>query len=123
MQPSREVGRFDNGFGGFPWEFSSFSLLHAMCHTGGAADAGAFAVNGVAAMDVVPREWAQMEFAACELGDKRRTKRLIKAAEQVLARPDASTPEQIESWSDCKALYRLMDCDDVSSRILARFTF
>ncbi len=65
-------------------------------------------------MDVVPQEWAQMEFADCELGDRRRTQRLIKAATQVLARPDGSTPEQIESWSDCKALYRLMDCDDVS---------
>jgi hypothetical protein len=65
-------------------------------------------------MDVVPQEWAQMEFSACELGDRRRTNRLIKAATQVLARPDGSTPEQIESWSDCKALYRLMDCDDVS---------
>lgn len=65
-------------------------------------------------MDVVPQEWAQMEFSECELGDQRRTQRLIKAATQVLARPDGSTPEQIESWSDCKALYRLMDCDDVS---------
>jgi hypothetical protein len=65
-------------------------------------------------MDVVPGEWAQREFSECQLGDKRRTERLIKAAGQVLARPDGSTPRQIESWSDCKALYRLMDCEDVS---------
>lgn len=65
-------------------------------------------------MDVVPGEWAQMEFSQCDLGDKRRTERLIQAAAQVLSRPDASTPEQFESWSDCKALYRLMDCEDVS---------
>ena len=65
-------------------------------------------------MDVVPAQWAQGEFAQCELGDKRRTKRLIKAAAQVLARPDGSTPDQLEAWSDCKAFYRLMDCDDVS---------
>ncbi|WP_437191315.1 IS4/Tn5 family transposase DNA-binding protein [Planctomicrobium sp. SH527] len=65
-------------------------------------------------MDVVPQEWAAMEFSTCQLGDKRRTDRLIKAAAQVLARPDGSTPRQIESWSDCKALYRLMDCEEVS---------
>jgi hypothetical protein len=65
-------------------------------------------------MDVVPQEWAEMEFSLCELGDQRRTQRLIKAATQVLARPDGSTPRQIESWSDCKALYRLMESDDVS---------
>ena len=65
-------------------------------------------------MDVVPQEWAVLEFSECQLGDQRRTDRLIKAAGQILARPDGSTPRQIESWSDCKALYRLMDCDDVS---------
>lgn len=65
-------------------------------------------------MDVVPQEWAQMEFSACELGDQRRTDRLVKSAAQVLARPDGSTPDQIEAWSDCKAFYRLMDCEDVS---------
>lgn len=65
-------------------------------------------------MDVVPGEWAQMEFSECELGDRRRTNRLIKAAGDVLARPDGSTPDQFESWSDCKALYRLMDCEDVN---------
>jgi len=66
-----------------------------------------------AAMDVVPQEWAVMEFSQCELGDKRRTDRLVKAAAFLLARPDVSTPDQIESWADCKAFYRLMDCDDV----------
>lgn len=65
-------------------------------------------------MDVVPESWAALEFSECQLGDKRRTKRLVKAAAQVLARPDGSTPQQTESWSDCKALYRLMECDDVS---------
>lgn len=55
-----------------------------------------------------------MEFSACELGDQRRTDRLVKSAAQVLSRPDGSTPDQIEAWSDCKAFYRLMDCEDVS---------
>lgn len=59
-------------------------------------------------------EWAQATFGECELGDPRRTRRLIKIAVQVAARPDGSTPEQTESWGDCKAAYRLFDQDDVT---------
>jgi hypothetical protein len=40
--------------------------------------------------------------------------RLVKLAEQVAARPDGSTPDQTESWADCKAAYRLFDNPDVS---------
>lgn len=65
-------------------------------------------------MDVNPGSWAEMEFGTCELGDRRRTQRLVKVGAQALARPDGSSPEQTESWADCKALYRLMDCDEVS---------
>ena len=35
-------------------------------------------------------------------------------AAQAAARPDGSTPDQTETWSDCKAVYRLMDCDEVT---------
>ncbi|MCC9607710.1 IS4 family transposase [Blastopirellula sp. JC732] len=55
-----------------------------------------------------------MEFSECELGDKRRTQRLISTAAKTLAWPDGSSTKQTETWADCKALYRLMDCDDVS---------
>jgi len=60
------------------------------------------------------KEWAQVTFGGCQLGDRRRAKRLTKLAEQAAARPDGSTPEQTESWGDCKAAYRLFDQDDVS---------
>jgi hypothetical protein len=60
------------------------------------------------------KEWAQVTFGECELGDQRRTNRLVKVAEQVAARPDGSTPAQTESWGDCKAAYRLFDQDDVT---------
>jgi len=33
---------------------------------------------------------------------------------QVAARPDGSTPEQTETWSDCKAAYRLFDREEVT---------
>lgn len=60
------------------------------------------------------KAWAQVTFGECELGDVRRTRRLVTLAEQAAARPDGSTPDQTESWGDCKAAYRLFDQDDVS---------
>lgn len=63
---------------------------------------------------VDPAIWAEEQFGACDLGDLRRAKRLVEIARQAAARPDGSTPDQTESWSDCKAVYRLMDCDAVT---------
>lgn len=65
-------------------------------------------------------EWAGVTFGACELGDQRRNRRLVELAAQVASRPDGSTPEQTESWGDCKAAYRLFNQDDVTfERIIA----
>lgn len=61
-----------------------------------------------------PQSWAEREFGDCELGDRRRNKRMIKLAVHVAARPDGSTPDQLETWADLKAAYRLFDTDDVS---------
>ncbi len=66
------------------------------------------------------RTWAQQQFADCQLGDKRRTKRLIKMAKQVADNPSASFPEQMERWGDLKAAYRLFDQDDVTFEGIAR---
>ncbi len=61
-----------------------------------------------------PIEWAKQNFGECDLGDKRRTDRLIQYAVQAASRPDASTPEQTETWGDCKAAYRLFNEEDVT---------
>ena len=61
-----------------------------------------------------PRAWAEQEFGACQLGDRRRNQRLIKMAVQMLAQPDGSTPQQAELWADLKAAYRLFDTAAVS---------
>jgi hypothetical protein len=39
---------------------------------------------------------------------------MVKLASQAAAKPDAATPEQTERWADCKAAYRLFDCEDVT---------
>lgn len=62
--------------------------------------------------------WAQEQFGTCELGDRRRTKRVVKLAAQAAAMPDASTPKQTENWGDCKAAYRLFAQDDVTFEAL-----
>lgn len=65
-------------------------------------------------------EWAQVNFGACELGDKRRTDRLVRVAEQVASNPSASLPNQTETWGDLKGAYRLFDCEEVTFEAIAR---
>jgi len=69
---------------------------------------------GMASLVVDIGQWAEQQFGSCELGDRRRTKRMVKFAVQAAANPDASTPKQTERWSDCKAAYRLFDQDEVT---------
>jgi hypothetical protein len=68
----------------------------------------------VSTVTVGVNEWAAEEFGACDLGDIRRTERLVHYAAQAAANPDGSTPKQTESWADCKAAYRLFEEDDVT---------
>jgi hypothetical protein len=65
-------------------------------------------------------EWAQLNFGSCDLGDKRRTKRLVQVAEQIGNNPSASLPNQLELWSDLKAAYRLFDSDAVTFEAVTR---
>jgi hypothetical protein len=63
--------------------------------------------------------WAKQQFAGCELGDKRRTERLVTLAAQVVSHPAGGLPEQTETWSDLKAAYRLFDCPQVTFEAVA----
>ena len=64
-------------------------------------------------------DWAQRNFGKCDLGDKRRNRRLIQIAEQMSANPSASLPGQLPKWGDLKAAYRLFDCDQATLRSIA----
>ncbi|MGE0607060.1 MAG: IS4 family transposase [Pirellulales bacterium] len=64
-------------------------------------------------------KWAERQFGTCDLGDRRRTRRLMKFAAQVAGNPDGSTPEQTEKWADLKAAYRLIDQDEVTFAAVA----
>lgn len=63
--------------------------------------------------------WAAQQFGDCDLGDIRRTRRLVTYAAQVAADPDASTPQQTEDWADCRAAYRLLDQEEVTFEAVA----
>ena len=63
--------------------------------------------------------WARQQFGTCELGDARRTARAVKMAAQFAAHPSGSTPEQTESWSDCKAAYHRLNSEEVTFAALA----
>lgn len=64
-------------------------------------------------------DWAQLNFGNCQLGDKRRTQRLVQVAADVANNPSASFPDQMKTWSDLKAAYTLFDCDDVTFQAIA----
>lgn len=63
--------------------------------------------------------WAEEQFGTCDLGDARRTRRAVRTAALFAADPSGSTPEQTETWEDCKAAYRLFDSEDVTFGSLA----
>jgi len=68
----------------------------------------------VALCELDPVLWSELEFGACQLGHKSRTRRLVNYACQMAEKPDASTPKQTESWSDCKAVYELFKRPEVT---------
>lgn len=61
-----------------------------------------------------PSAWAEEQFSQYELGDVRRTRRLVKLAEQVACDPSGNTPKQTQTWANCKAAYRLMNNPQVT---------
>jgi hypothetical protein len=61
-------------------------------------------------MDVLPdaRAWAEQTFAGVDLGDPRRTRRLVHSAAQIAAHPEKAFT-QVFNWNDLRGFYRLCD--------------
>lgn len=53
--------------------------------------------------------WAAAELCHLDLGDARRTRRLIQTVVTLAAQPEASIPQAAGSWAEAKAIYRLWD--------------
>ncbi len=62
--------------------------------------------------------WAQVEFGEAQLGDQRRTARLIQLATALGARPHASLPEAAPDAATLKAAYRFFDNEAITPAAL-----
>src|SRR5215469_2559409 len=58
--------------------------------------------------------WAVETFGTAELGDLRRTDRLVKMATAIAENPSASLPESMRNWADTLAAYRFLDNPDIT---------
>ena len=64
--------------------------------------------------------WAEEEFGEADLGDARRTVRLVQLATMLGAQPSASLPAAAPDWADLKAAYRFFDNDYVPAEAVLR---
>ena len=58
---------------------------------------------------LAPAQWAQTEFALAQLGDRRRTQRLVNMATNFAQTPSGTLPEVFPEWKEIKAAYRFLD--------------
>jgi hypothetical protein len=58
--------------------------------------------------------WAETQFGTADLGDARRTDRLVSTMAAIARAPDESLPRQLGSAAGAKAAYRLFDCGAVT---------
>src|SRR5215469_1658733 len=65
-----------------------------------------------------PDQWAEQTFGQARLGDRRRTRRAVKAAGGMVRDPAASLPKSQQTWKDVKAVYRLLDEPEVTFEAL-----
>lgn len=58
--------------------------------------------------------FGQEHFGAAQLGDRRRGRRLVQVAEQIISHPGGTLPDKISDPANLKALYRLMNMKAVT---------
>ncbi len=67
-----------------------------------------------------PAQWAESEFALAELGDQRRTERLVKIATNLVQSPGGTLPQAFPGWSELKAAYRFFNQPKVTFEQIQR---
>jgi len=60
------------------------------------------------------QSFGELNFGHAELGDVRRTRRLVALADRIAHRPGGTLPEKLNSPKDLKSFYRLLDAKDVT---------
>lgn len=62
--------------------------------------------------------WAQAEFSTVDLGDARRTRRLVQVAAALAHCPSGALPQALPDWSELKGAYRLFDNPAVNDQAI-----
>src|SRR5207302_5460278 len=74
--------------------------------------------KGVGVMNVKEREnaenWAVETFGAADLGDPRRTDRLVKVATALGENPSVSLPRSMRNWAETQGAYRFLGNEAVT---------
>lgn len=65
-------------------------------------------------MEALAKRFAQENFGDAELGDERRSKRLVRVAQRMLEHPGGTLPAKMQTPADLKGLYRLLFHDEVT---------
>lgn len=64
--------------------------------------------------------FGEVNFRHAELGDIRRTNRLVDLVDQMCARPGGTLPQKFRSPADLQAFYRLMRCQQVTHEAMLK---
>ena len=62
--------------------------------------------------------FGERTFSGIDLGDQRRTARLIQAADEMCRHPGGTLPDKFPKPADLRAFYRLMNCEKVTHELL-----
>lgn len=65
-----------------------------------------------------PLCWAEATFGSAQLKDRRRTRRVVRAAACMAENASASLPAQMQTWKEVLAVYRLLSEEDVTFEAL-----
>ena len=58
---------------------------------------------------LTPAQWAQSEFGSAQLGDRRRTQRLVNIATHLAQQPAGTLPQAFPEWKELKGAYRFFN--------------
>ena len=77
--------------------------------------------NDLSSSDLVPTDlgspdWAVLEFAGSDLGDRRLDARLVKVSKALYSKPQAPINQACEDWKTARAAYRFFENERVSAR-------
>jgi hypothetical protein len=66
------------------------------------------------ALQVAAVRFGMEHFGKAQLGDRRRTRRLVQTADRMMTRPGGTLPDKLQDPAELKGLYRLVDAEAVT---------